>query len=180
MKKIGSIAIIVVILFASAFAVTSPTGKKDIVKDTKGAASITWNKYDDGVKLAAKSKKPMMIDFFTNWCGFCKKMDQQTYIDPTIIKYVNDHFIAVKLNAESKEALNLPDGQSNGTNIARSFGVRSYPQTWFVEANGSKLGGRPGYMPPQVFIYFLKYYGEGHYKQSTFEEYYKQTTSTKQ
>jgi thioredoxin-related protein len=177
MKKFGSIAIIAALLLTvvSVWAVTKPIE----TKATKESSLITWNKYDEGLKIAAKNKKPMIIDFYTDWCGFCKKMDKQTYIDPTVAKYINEHFVPVRLNAESKEALNLPSGQSNGIEIARSFGVRSYPQTWFVQADGTKLGGRPGYLAPEIFIYFLKYYGDGHYKTLKFEDYYTKATSTK-
>ncbi len=182
MRKIGAIAVIAGLFLTSTmvWAVSKPSEKKETVKQTKATSSITWNKYDEAFKLAAKSKKPIMIDFYTNWCGFCKRMDQQTYIDPTIVEYINEHFVPVKLNAESRETLNLPDGPTNGVSIARSFGVRAYPQTWFVEADGTKMGGRPGYMPPQLFIYFLKYYGDGHYKNSSFEDYYTKVTSAKE
>jgi thioredoxin-related protein len=177
MKRIETIVIIAVLMLAavSVWAVTKPIE----TKESKEASLITWNKYDDGVKLAAKVKKPLLIDFYTDWCGFCKKMDKQTYIDPKIAEYINDHFVAVKLNAESKETLNLPEGPSNGVNVARSFGVRSYPQTWFMEAGGKKLGGQPGYMPPETFIHFLKYFGDGHYKTMTFQEYFSKATAVK-
>jgi thioredoxin-related protein len=180
MNKNGAIAIVLAALFAGTmvWAVQGnekPTGTKESTE----SSLITWNKYDQGVKLAAKSKKPMLIDFYTDWCGFCKKMDKQTYIDPQIAKYINDHFVAIKLNAESKDQLDMPDGPSNGIQVARSFGVRSYPQTWFLESNGKKMGGQPGYMPPQTFIHFLKYYGDGHYKKMSFQEYYDQANSNK-
>jgi len=140
--------------------------------------SIKWLKYDEGMKLAAKTNKPMIIDFYTDWCGWCKKMDKTTYADPNIIKYINRAFVAVKVNAESREKLNLAAGPSDGIKVARSFGVNSYPQTWFVESNGKKIDKWPGFAPADKFMVVLKYIGDGIYKTQNWTEYQKAQVSS--
>ncbi len=180
MKRIASIALVAVLFLAavSVWAVSPPSANKDSGKNIKEKSPIVWNDYDDGLKLAAKSKKPIMVDFYTDWCGWCKKLDKTTYADSTVAKYVSDHFIAVKINAESKEALDLPTGTSNGAGVARDFGVRGYPSIWFLDSNAGKITNLPGYRPPEQFIHVLRFIGEEIYKTKSFQEYYTEATST--
>lgn len=138
---------------------------------------ITWKKYDEGLKVAAQNKKMVLVDFYTNWCGFCKKMDRETYANKEVARYINDHFVPVKINGESKDPLELPSGTSNGATLARSFAITGYPTTWFLDATGKKLDRIPGYAKPEQFIIVLKYFGEGAYKTQSWEEYYKKMSS---
>lgn len=57
-----------------------------------------------------EEKKPVVIYFYTDWCVYCKKMDKQAFKDPEIISALNNHFYAVKMNAESTENIKF-DGQ---------------------------------------------------------------------
>lgn len=65
--------------------------------------AIAWMTWDEAVKANEKTKKKFFIDFYTDWCGWCKKMDKTTFMDPAVVKYVNENFYAVKFNAEQKE-----------------------------------------------------------------------------
>jgi thioredoxin-related protein len=171
-KKLAIISVILIFFFT---VLSTFLGAEETLK----TGTIAWNKYDDGLKLASKANKPIMVDFYTDWCGWCKKLDKVTYADSTIAKYVKDHFIAVKINGESKETLKLPDGPMNGVGVARSFGVRGYPCIWFLDSKGVKINNMSGYRPPEVFIYFLKFVGDGLYKSQTFEEYVQKITAKK-
>lgn len=61
-----------------------------------------WYTIDEA--LAATSSKPklMFVDMYTDWCGWCKKMDKSTFQDPTVMAYLKEHFYSVKFNAEQK------------------------------------------------------------------------------
>lgn len=132
---------------------------------------FSWLKYDEGLKRASKDDRLIFVNVYTNWCGFCRKMDRETFSDKKIMDYLNEHFVPVKLNAESKEKMVLPNGSYNGRQIAKSFSVRGYPTFVFVNSNGEKIFARSGYLPPVGFIYLLRYVAEGHYESKSLQEY---------
>jgi len=140
-----------------------------------GTAGIKWLTYEEGLKAAAKQGKFLFVDFYTNWCGYCKKMDKETFTNKEVVEYLNKNFVAVKVNAESKETMNLPEGPIDGIKLARSYGVTGYPTYWFVESNGSKINKMPGYAPPDKFLPVLKFIGDGHYKTKSFKDYIEST-----
>ena len=71
---------------------------------------IKWMDFEEAVAMNQKKPKKIFIDMYTDWCGWCKKMDASTFVNPVIVKYMNDNFYAVKFNAERKDAVNF-----NGT-----------------------------------------------------------------
>jgi thioredoxin-related protein len=166
--KIGKISIFAIILAAltAAIVIGDTPAKKESTSEP-----VAWKKYDEALTLAAKQDKPLMVDFYTDWCGFCKKLDKITYADPVIAEYLKTHFIAVKVNAESKEPFKLPSGQMTGSSLAKSFNVSSYPAIWFLTPKGEKINYWPGFAPPEKFIVVLKYIGDGHYKTQSFKDY---------
>jgi thioredoxin-related protein len=179
--KLGIIAVIVLggALVLSLGAQEASTAKNSpAATNTPVGDEIAWQKYDDGLKLASQSNRPILVDFYTNWCGWCKKMDKTTYADPTVVEYMKTKFVAVKVNAESREAIELPSGKIDGRMLARSFGVTGYPSIWFLESDGKKINNLPGFVPPERFIHVLRYIGDGVYKSQSFKDYYAKATAS--
>ena len=104
------------------------------------AEAIMW-KYNlqDALKAAKSLGKPVMIDFYTDWCGWCKKLDSDTYTDPKV-NAAAAKFICVKINAEREPAL------------AGKYGVSGYPTVIFLDSNGNLLQKIPGFLPPDRFL----------------------------
>ena len=138
---------------------------------SKGNDGIMWVQYDEGLKLAGKMDKVIFIDFYTNWCKFCHKMDNETFSNKDVVDYFNKNFVGVKVNAESRTKLKLPDGEFSGQELARMFGVRGYPTYWFLKSDGSRINFLSGYSPPQKFLPVLQYVGGKHYENMSFQEY---------
>jgi thioredoxin-related protein len=157
-------------LLVLALIVMTTSGISDPSKsETK--ESPNWVKYDEGLKLAMKTERPILVDFYTNWCRFCKKMDKETFSDTMIAEFLNENFVTVKVNAESRNTVKTADGAVSERQLARSFGVRGYPTYWFLKPNGEKINYSSGYAPPNKFINILRYIGEGHYESKTFKDY---------
>lgn len=97
--------------------------------------------------MARSSQKLVLVDMYTDWCGWCHKLDEETYTDEDVIRYVNSRFVTLRLNAE--------DGME-GQTLARQIHVRGYPCTIILDSDGHVRGTIYGYMGPQEFSNKLK------------------------
>lgn len=131
---------------------------------------LGWLSYGDGVARAAAEGKPMVLDFWTDWCHWCKVMDKDTYGNPEVRRQMAQHFVAIKVDAESEKPQGGA-GSPTGVELARSFGVASYPTTWFVDSKGEKIAPLPGFVPPEQFGPILDYIASNAYKTQTFQSF---------
>ena len=149
-RKTPLLMLSVVLLLALAVSVGSFEDKKPKDKPASpkkaGANGITWMRYDDGLKKAKAEDKHVFIDFTAKWCGWCRKMDKETFSRTEVIDMLNAHFVSVKVDGDSHTELNVDGYKITERNLARSeFGVRGYPAFWFLKSDGSKVGAIRGY-----------------------------------
>jgi thioredoxin-related protein len=140
---------------------------------SSSAGELKWHSFDSAIALNKSNKKKIIIDVYTNWCGWCKKMDSSTYKDAEIINYLDKKYLAVKLNAESDsklfyEGVNYTEQQFSG-----AIGITGYPATVFMDENCKIITIVPGYLQPKQFLSIAKYFGEDVYKTQSFDEYIK-------
>ena len=104
------------------------------IANTAPAHAISWETdLAKALKDASVTKKPLMVDFYTDWCGWCKKLDADTYSD----KIVNDaaeHFTCVKVNADKYREMTA------------KYGVRGYPTIIFLNYKGDIEDTQVGYL----------------------------------
>ena len=146
---------------------------------------INWMTFEEAVKLNETNPKKIFIDVYTDWCGWCTKMDQTTFTDKNVVAYMNENFYAVKFNAEQAEPIEFsgytftnknPNGVRKGTHeLAQALlqGKMSYPSYVFMNENNQLITTVPGYIEAYNFLYILKYFGSDAFKTQSWEEYFK-------
>lgn len=66
---------------------------------------VKWMSYAEAMEKYKVQPRPIIMDFYTDWCGWCKRMMSTTYADPNLSSYINAYFYPVKFNAEGKDTI---------------------------------------------------------------------------
>lgn len=115
----------------------------------KPANDLTWLGFNDGYALAKKKHKIMLVDVYTDWCGWCKRMDRDTYEKPEIVAMLNKDFVAIKFNPEIPNVMYTFEGkQYNGQQLAAVISnnqLNGYPTTIFMYPRDKKMNVISGY-----------------------------------
>ena len=145
--------------------------------------AIKWHSWDEAIELNKPAKKKIFIDVYTEWCGFCKRMDRSTFQNPEVIKYINEHFIAVKFDAEQKENITYKNhmmkyvslGKRGYHELAYSLldGKMSYPAFVYLAEDERRISISPGYKDAKMIMKELTYIAGDHYKTTSFVEFSK-------
>ena len=107
--------------------------------------------FKDVLAKAGTEKKPLMIDFYTDWCRWCDTLDANTYSDAKVSEFVTKNVIPYKIDAEKGE----------GVAIAKKYGVKAYPTILLIKSDGEEIDRLLGYMPPDKFLNTLGDYLNG-------------------
>lgn len=139
------------------------------------AFAISGEEFKQKLDSAKKQNKKVIIDFYTDWCSWCKKMDKDTYGDAEVKQVLDKHFVFIKLNAESSDVVEFNNRSYTKAQLARAFGVTGYPATGFIDSDMTPLTLVPGYIDKTTFLKIIKFFGENHYKTKSFDQYEKES-----
>ncbi len=171
----------VLVLFAFSY---SP---QNIYKGSSTSKNVIWMTWDQAIRASDKAReegevpKMIFVDIFTSWCGWCKKMDKETFEQVPVAAYLNEHFYSVKFNAEQKEPIEYADkifkfvanGRRGYHELAAALlnGKMSYPTVVFLNEDFQLLQRIPGYLDIPTFDRIMHYMAEKHYLDTPWAEY---------
>jgi thioredoxin-related protein len=170
--KMMRILLIVALCIALAGGCGRKSGSKEGEAVSAASEAKMWLSFNDGMALAAKEQKHVVIDFYTTWCHWCKVMDKETFSNADVMKFLADNFVTIRVDAESGRGELVYKGATyTPVGLARMFGVRGYPSLAYLDRKGELVQVIPGYWPPKTFLPLLHYMEKECYAQKmTFEE----------
>ena len=158
------------------------SGQNEVHK--KKPSKIQWMSFTEAYQQSLKDnvKKKVFIDVYTQWCGWCKRMDASTFEDTEVIDYMNAHFYPVKLDAETRDTIHFgerifvyrPEFKANEIALALLKQQMSYPTSVYLDEEFSMLDPVPGYQTTEQLMPLLRYFGEDIFKTVKWEDYQKQ------
>lgn len=159
------------------------TGSKPVAE-----AKVNWLSWEEALVLHEKTPKKLLIDLYTDWCGWCKVMDNNTYSKVEIANYINENFYAIKFNAEQTEPVEfnghtfkfIPSGRRGVHELAAALTKNqlSYPTTVFMDEELRIIQPIAGYLKPEQMEPILLYIGDNHYTSTNWEDFKKKNKTS--
>jgi thioredoxin-related protein len=149
MKKNLQKGLLVFVISLMVMAFSSP-------KRVEVEEKINWLTLEEAYAQNLKEPRKIFVDVYTDWCGWCKRMDKETFANSGVAAYVNKNYYAVKLNAESDRAFELEGQKMTERQVAQQFGVRSFPTIVLIHEDFQKFQPVPGYRPAKDFKEMLE------------------------
>lgn len=146
MKKLFYSTAALLMLTATLSFITRPAEKEE----------INWLTIEEAQKLSEQEPRKVIMDVYTDWCGYCKKMDRNTFANEKVAKYVNENFYAVKLKADSNDKVTFKGKEFAKGELAQAFRVTGYPTIVFFDESFSKFQPVSGYRGPDDFLALLE------------------------
>jgi thioredoxin-related protein len=167
MQKVPVIIILFILLTSYSIPLTSVKEK------------IQWMSFEEVEKRMKSDPRPILIDVYTDWCGWCKVMDKKTYDHVKVADYINKQYYAIKFDAESKTPITWrgktyqfeAQYKMHGLAVELLGGNAGFPTTVFIPVNPAEPQAIPGFLQPAEIHPLLTYFSEGHHQKIRFDKY---------
>jgi thioredoxin-related protein len=129
--------------------------------DSRENTAINWRGFDAAQKQSNPQNKKYFIYFFSDHCGYCRKLEQKAFTNSDIIRYINENFVPVRVNADRE------------LELAQRYRVQGIPDLRFLSPEGDAIARWPGYTEADFLLALLKFVHTDSYKKMNFNEFVK-------
>lgn len=182
MKQIFSLLLTLTIASCGLWAQKSvATTAKNMTANPRN--QIQWTTIENASQMKDNTKL-YFVDFYTNWCGWCKRMDKDVFSDTTIIKLMNRYYVPVKFNAEGNSEFSWkgtkyvgtpvpPNGRPTLHSFTRTMlgNQMGFPSFIVYGKDRSTITVLQGYQPVEDLTIVLWYFASGDYRKYSYEKY---------
>ena len=172
---------ILLTVLALGFVFTANAQLSNAQDPDKKIAEIEWLTWEEAAKRMEKEPRKIMVDVYTDWCGWCKKMDASTMKDPTIVQLLSQDYYAVKMDGEYKKDIEfkgrtykfIARGRRGYHELPAEImnGRMSYPTLVFLDEEFNIIQPLPGYKSKQQLEPILAYFGGDFYKNVKWDKF---------
>ena len=147
-------------------------------------SGVKWYTIQEAEKLIKQSPRPIFVDTYTDWCGWCKKMDSETFTNAVIADLLNTKFYPVKFDAEGSESVTfrgqtfINDGKAGKAHqlaVALLQGQLSYPTVVFLTQQDDqfRVSPVPGFRAPKEMEVLLSFFADNAYATQKWDDFQK-------
>ncbi len=143
---------------------------------------VKWFTIEEAVALTKENPRPIFVDVYTTWCGWCKVFDKETFPNPVIAEMLNTKYYAAKFDGESKDPVTFQGrtfindgklGKFHQLAYALLQGKMSFPTVVFLTDKSELITPIPGYRNAAEFEPFLVYFSGSEWQKKSFEDFMK-------
>jgi thiol-disulfide isomerase/thioredoxin len=112
---------------------------------------LEWLDYNPGLEKAQSEGKPILVDFYADWCGPCKAMDRRTFRNPDVVERLKEDMVAIRVDSEETE----PRNGVSGYDLAERYSVMGYPTLMILDGEGRIISRKSGYQDARQLLSWL-------------------------
>ena len=132
--------------------------EKLILEQEETYNNINWFGFEEGLAKAEAEGKDIIIDFYTDWCKWCKVMDDSTFSEPEVIQFIGENFVPIRIKADdNQKQVEFQNHTLTLHQLTSAFGIKGFPSYGFLNENAKIITVVPGYIKKDMFINILKY-----------------------
>jgi len=118
----------------------TPVSNTTTTSSTAKVDAINWQPdFNTALAKSSEASKPVLVDFFATWCGYCKRLDAETFTDADLAAYMNETFVPVKVDTDKQ------------TELSRKYNIAALPTTVILDTNGTELGRIQGFRDAKAY-----------------------------